>query len=112
MTNDTKHDTGGPLALRLTEGLGPLVEVRGVLANNVQIPLNVRGVYDLSGGKTGVYVTWPDDWQDTAVEQLQQEVAKLRLRISDAEHWAMHAMLMRSTQNAELLGILRGGPNG
>ena len=26
MTNETKHDTGGPLALRLTEGLGPLVE--------------------------------------------------------------------------------------
>lgn len=23
MTNETKHDTGGPLALRLTEGLGP-----------------------------------------------------------------------------------------
>lgn len=49
-----------PLALRLSEGLGPVVEVRGMLANGVQIPLAVRGVYALRDGKTGVYVTMPD----------------------------------------------------
>lgn len=29
-------------------------------------------------------------------------------RLSKAEHWAKHAMLMRSSQNDELLRILRG----
>ena len=41
--------------------VGPVVEVRGMLANGVQIPLPVRGVYDLRDGKTGVYVTMPDN---------------------------------------------------
>jgi hypothetical protein len=36
------------------------------------------------------------------------EIARLRDRLAKAEHWAKHAMLMRSSQNAELLRILRG----
>ena len=36
------------------------VEVRGMLSNGVEIPLSVRGVYELRDGKTGVFVTMPD----------------------------------------------------
>lgn len=36
------------------------------------------------------------------------EIERLRATLAKAEHWAQHAMLMRSTQNAELLRILRG----
>jgi len=43
--------------------VGLVVEVRGILANGVQIPLAVRGVYELRDGKTGVYVTMPDAYQ-------------------------------------------------
>lgn len=42
-----------------------------------------------------------------AAEQAQIE-APLRERLARAEHWAQHAMLMRSSQNIELLRILRG----
>ena len=42
-----------------------------------------------------------------AVEAL---AAQLRARLAHAEHWAKHAMLMRSSQNEELLRILRGEP--
>jgi len=37
-----------------------------------------------------------------------QLTAPLRERLAHAEHWAKHSMLMRSTQNEELLRILRG----
>ena len=36
------------------------VEVRGMLSNGVEIPLSVRGVYELRDGKTGVFVHMPD----------------------------------------------------
>lgn len=42
-----------------------------------------------------------------SAEQTQIE-APLRARLAKAEHWAKHAMLMRSAQNEELLRILRG----
>ena len=41
-------------------------------------------------------------------KEAREEIEALRQRISRAEHWARHAMLMRSTQNAELLRILGG----
>ncbi len=42
-----------------------------------------------------------------SAEQAQIE-APLRARLEKAEHWAKHAMLMRRSQNEELLRILRG----
>ena len=41
-------------------------------------------------------------------KEAREEIEALRQRIGRAEHWATHAMLMRSTQNAELLRILGG----
>ena len=43
--------------------VGLVVEVRGILANGVEIPLSVRGVYELRDGKTGVFVHMPDAYQ-------------------------------------------------
>jgi len=48
------------------------------------------------------------------LRQLRAAEAKLEVAermaqaLRHAEHWAKHAMLMRSTQNAELLGIVSG----
>jgi len=50
------------------------VEVRGMLANGVEIPLSVRGVYELRDGKTGVFVHMPDaDEQPPAPLTLTQD---------------------------------------
>lgn len=38
----------------------------------------------------------------------ENEAANLRARLLKIEHWAKHAMLMRSTQNAELLRLVHG----
>lgn len=40
------------------------------------------------------------------IDWLRAEVERLRAIVAKAEHWARHAMLMRSSQNAELLSIL------
>ena len=40
-------------------------------------------------------------------DAMRLEKNRLRARLEKAEHWAQHAMLMRSSQNAELLRILR-----
>ena len=45
---------------------------------------------------------------DLVVVEYLNEINRLRGIIAKADHWAEHAMLMRSTQNIELLGILRG----
>lgn len=37
------------------------VEVRGLFPSGIEVPLEVRGVYELRGGKTGVFVHVPDD---------------------------------------------------
>jgi hypothetical protein len=42
------------------------------------------------------------------IEDAEQQLAEREKRIDMAIHWATHAMLMRSSQNNELLGILRG----
>lgn len=52
---------------------------------------------------------WELDATKRAREATEAECAGLRARISRAEHWAQHAMLMRSSQNEELLRILSGG---
>jgi hypothetical protein len=51
-----------------------------------------------------------EEWAavDAEGNRLRAEVSTLQARLAAAEHWAKHAMLMRSTQNVELLGILRG----
>lgn len=41
-------------------------------------------------------------------QEAREEIERLRGIVSKARHWALHAMLMRSTQNEELLRILRG----
>ena len=42
----------------------------------------------------------------------RDELERLQAAVGKAIHWAEHAMLMRSSQNKELLGILQGAvPN-
>ena len=60
-------DDVGALARRLdtlkpNESSGTFVEVRGVKANGVEVPLVVLGACALRGGKTGVFVTLPQDF--------------------------------------------------
>ena len=41
-------------------------------------------------------------------EVMENAIVQLAARIAKAEDWALRAMLMRSSQNKELLRILRG----
>lgn len=45
---------------------------------------------------------------ETLNDALCAENDDLRTRLLKVEHWAKHAMLMRSTQNDEVLRIVRG----
>ena len=79
-----------PGVLGSNAGLGPVVEVRGVLANGVQIPLSVRGVYELRDGKTGVYVTMPDADEARAPLNDAQALELARKHLDKGLSWAPH----------------------
>jgi hypothetical protein len=109
------EQTGSPAKVASTAGLGPVVEVRGMLANGVQIPLPVRGVYDLRDGKTGVYVTMPDD--ERAPLDDMQALKLARTHLDKGLSWAPH--ITRCT-DLEIRALIRAveaahgitGPNG
>jgi hypothetical protein len=81
---DMNKLTGPEAPLRLPAA----VEVRGMLANGVQILLAVRGVYELRDGKTGVYVTMPDDERAPLDDAQALELA--RKHLDKGLSWAPH----------------------
>ena len=95
--------------------VGPLVEVRGMLANGVQIPLAVRGVYELSDGKTGVYVTMPDDERAPLDDAQALELA--RKHLDKGLSWAPHITRCNDLEIRALIRAVEAahgitGPNG